>query len=50
VQQPLTGKEAMERDQAERLLQMVRDKEKARNDQRKQAQGPVRQKPVDKDW
>ena len=50
VQQPLTGKESMERDQTERLLQMVRDKEKARNDQRKQAQGPVRQKPVDKDW
>ena len=40
----------MERDQAERLLQMVRDKEKARSDQRKQAQGPVRQRPVDKDW
>jgi Ca-activated chloride channel family protein len=40
----------VDREQADRLLQMVRDKEKERNAQKRQAAGPARPTPVDRDW
>jgi len=44
------SKDTMDRSQADRLLQLVRDKEKSRNAERKAEQARTRQTPVDKDW
>jgi hypothetical protein len=40
----------MDKQQADQLLQLVRDKEKERNAQKRQAAGQARQTPVDRDW
>jgi hypothetical protein len=40
----------MDRAQADRLLQLVRDKEKSRNAERKAEQSRSRPTPVDRDW
>ena len=40
----------MDRTQADQLLQMVRDKEKERNAERKAQQAKIRPTPVDRDW
>jgi hypothetical protein len=42
--------ERMDQTQADRLLQLVRDKEKSRNAQRKAEQARTRSTPVDRDW
>jgi hypothetical protein len=44
------SEDRMDQTQADRLLQLVRDKEKSRNAQRKAEQARTRPTPVDRDW
>jgi len=44
------SQDKMDQTQADRLLQLVRDKEKSRNEQRKAEQARTRSTPVDRDW
>jgi Ca-activated chloride channel family protein len=44
------SQDRMDQTQADRLLQLVRDKEKSRNEQRKAEQARTRSTPVDRDW
>ena len=41
---------SMQQAKADKLLQLVRDKEKARNAERQAAKGQIRPTPVDRDW